>query len=173
MVSEDAAMRSDPRTGRHEDRRERLRRRPGGPGSEAGALRSCCLDVAYYNTLVGRVKNKAQVLFIAVTQLIQSLLNEFPDDTSRFRWTGRGGGPIIARTCCEAFPAWTCGSCRKGTEASTYEMRTGGRTVRLSFEVEADDLYLPVSLASMVSKYRPRAAHGLHERVLRRHECGA
>jgi ribonuclease HII len=41
----------------------------------------------------------------------------------------------------------------EGAEASTYEMRAGGRTVRLSFEVGADDLYLPVSLASMVSKY--------------------
>jgi ribonuclease HII len=38
-------------------------------------------------------------------------------------------------------------------QASTYELRIGRRLVRLSFEVEADDRYLPVSLASMVSKY--------------------
>ena len=41
----------------------------------------------------------------------------------------------------------------EGPQTSSYELRAGGRTVRLSFEVEADDRYLPVSLASMVSKY--------------------
>lgn len=38
-------------------------------------------------------------------------------------------------------------------ECSIYEMSAGSRVVRLTFEVEADDRYLPVSLASMVSKY--------------------
>jgi len=42
---------------------------------------------------------------------------------------------------------------QEGDRTSVYELRTGGRMVRLSFEVEADDLYLPVALASMVSKY--------------------
>ena len=42
---------------------------------------------------------------------------------------------------------------QEGDECSVYEMRNGTRTVRLTFEVEADDRYLPVSLASMISKY--------------------
>jgi ribonuclease HII len=36
---------------------------------------------------------------------------------------------------------------------SSYELSGNGRIVRVSFIVKADDHFLPVSLASMVSKY--------------------
>lgn len=122
-------------------------------GAKLVRLQSCCLDVAYYNTMVGRVKNKSQVLFITVTQLIQDLLNDFSDDTIHILVDRQGGRAHYREHLLRSFPGMDLRIVAEGAEASTYEMRAGGRTVRLSFEVGADDLYLPVSLASMVSKY--------------------
>jgi ribonuclease HII len=122
-------------------------------GAKLVQVRSCCLDVAYYNTLVGRVKNKSQVLFIAVTQLIQGLLDGFPDDVMHVQIDRQGGRAHYREHLLRSFPGWDLRIVQEGPEASTYEMRTGGRTLRLSFEVGADDRYLPVSLASMISKY--------------------
>ena len=122
-------------------------------GAKLVLLRSCCLDVAYYNTLVGQVKNKAQVLFIAVTQLMQSLLDGFSDDVIQIQVDRQGGRVHYRENLLRSFPGMDLRIVQEGDRTSTYELRTGGRLVRLSFEVEADDLYLPVSLASMVSKY--------------------
>ena len=122
-------------------------------GAKLVHLQSCCLDVAYYNTLVGRVKNKAQVLFITVTQLIQNLLNEFSDDTIHILVDRQGGRAHYREHLLRSFAGMDLRIVAEGAETSTYELRAGGRTIRLSFEIGADDLYLPVSLASMVSKY--------------------
>jgi len=122
-------------------------------GAKLVQLRSCCLDVAYYNTMVGRVKNKAQVLFIAVTQLIQGILNEFSDDTIHILVDRQGGRAHYRENLLRSFSGMDLRIMDEGPQSSVYELRAGGRTVRLSFEVGADDLYLPVSLASMVSKY--------------------
>jgi ribonuclease HII len=42
---------------------------------------------------------------------------------------------------------------RESPELSSYELRAKNRAMCLHFEVGADEKYLPVSLASMVSKY--------------------
>jgi ribonuclease HII len=122
-------------------------------GTKLVHLRSCCLDVAYYNTMVSHVKNKAQVLFIAVTQLMQSLLDEFRDDVIHIQVDRQGGRAHYRENLLRSFPGMDLRIVGEGPQASVYELRAGGRMVRLSFEVNADDRYLPVSLASMVSKY--------------------
>ncbi|MHC4487236.1 MAG: hypothetical protein ACYS4T_18890 [Planctomycetota bacterium] len=91
-------------------------------GIELLALKSCCLDVAYYNKMVGGVKNKASVLFTATSRLVKQAFMELK---------------IL----------------RESPAASSYELQTDGRGMRLHFVVGADDRFLPVSLASMVSKY--------------------
>lgn len=122
-------------------------------GARLVCLRSCCLDVAYYNTLVDNVKNKAQVLFIAVTELMQSILDEFPDDEIRILVDRQGGRAHYRENLLRSFPEADLRIVREGELTSIYEMRMGKRMIRLSFEVNADELYLPVSLASMASKY--------------------
>ena len=42
---------------------------------------------------------------------------------------------------------------RETPATSSYELKTSGRGMRLHFVVKADDRFLPVSLASMTSKY--------------------
>jgi ribonuclease HII len=122
-------------------------------GAGLVALHSSCLDVAYYNRMVERVRNKAQVLFIAVTQLIQSILDQCHDDHVCILVDRQGGRARYRENLRRSFPGLDLRIVQEGDEVSTYEMRAGSRRVRLSFAVQADDLYLPVALASMVSKY--------------------
>lgn len=122
-------------------------------GAALVRLRTCCLDVAFYNKMVHSVRNKAQVLFIAVTQLIQDLLKEFPRESIHIRIDRQGGRAHYRENLLRSFPDLELAVVQEGEECSIYEMGSGTRTVRLTFEVEADDRYLPVSLASMISKY--------------------
>jgi ribonuclease HII len=122
-------------------------------GAKLVQLRSCCLDVAYYNLMVSRVKNKAQVLFIAVTELIQGLLNQFPEETIHIQVDRQGGRAHYRENLLRSFSGMDLRIVEEGAQASVYELQTRGRLIRLSFEVGGDDLYLPVALASMVSKY--------------------
>jgi hypothetical protein len=122
-------------------------------GAQLVHLRSSCLDVAYYNTMVERVKNKSQVLFIAVTELIQGLLDRFPAEDLHIQVDRQGGRTRYRESLLRSFPGGDLRIVQEGEGTSTYELRLGSRRVRLSFEVKADDRYLPVALASMVSKY--------------------
>ncbi len=122
-------------------------------GMKLVCLRSSCLDVAYYNTMVERVKNKAQVLFIAVTQLIQGILDQFPDNDIRILVDRQGGRAHYRANLLRSFADADLRIVQEGDKTSIYELRFGPRVLRLTFEVNADNLYLPVALASMISKY--------------------
>lgn len=122
-------------------------------GGSLADLRTCCLDVAYFNRMVQNVRNKAQVLFIAVTQLIHALLSKFPGQEIHVQVDRQGGRAHYRDNLLRSFPDMELTVVQEGEECSIYEMRDASRRVRLTFEIEADDRYLPVSLASMVSKY--------------------
>ncbi len=122
-------------------------------GAALAHVRTCCLDVAHFNRMVNRVRNKAQVLFIAVTQLIQALLDAFPRESLHILIDRQGGRAHYRENLLRSFPDLDLAVVRESEECSVYEMRRGAGTVRLTFEIEADDRFLPVSLASMVSKY--------------------
>ncbi len=122
-------------------------------GARLVCLRSCCLDVAYYNAMVNKVRNKAQVLFIAVTELVQSILDGFPDDEIRILVDRQGGRARYRENLLRSFTGVDLKIIQEGEQGSIYEMRLGRRLVRLSFETGADERYLPVSLASMAGKY--------------------
>lgn len=122
-------------------------------GAALTHLQTCCLDVAYFNRMVDKVRNKAQVLFITVTQLIQGLLVRFPRETIHIQIDRQGGRAHYREHLLRSFPDMELAIVKEDEECSAYEMRGAGRTVRLTFEVKADDCHLPVSLASMISKY--------------------
>jgi ribonuclease HII len=115
-------------------------------------LRSCCLDVAYYNTMVEHVKNKSQVLFITTSRLIQDLLEKFPSDDIHVQIDRQGGRAHYREHLLRSFPGMDLRIVHEDDRRSTYELRAS-RLLRLTFEVGGDDRYLPVSLASMVCKY--------------------
>ena len=51
------------------------------------------------------------------------------------------------------FPYMELRILRETPHSSSYELKSDGKLMRLHFVVDADERFLPVSLASMVSKY--------------------
>lgn len=122
-------------------------------GIELKNIKSCCLDVAYYNKLVEAVKNKASVLFTATSQLIQAAHNDFAGDNLHIVIDRQGGRMHYHQNLQRMFPDMSLSIIHESPVVSSYDLQTNGRAMRVHFVVGADRKYLPVSLASMVSKY--------------------
>jgi ribonuclease HII len=122
-------------------------------GIELEGLKSCCLDVAYYNKMVTTVKNKASVLFTATSQLIQTALDQFGREDLHIIIDRQGGRMHYRNNLQRMFPEMSLRIVRESPAVSSYELQTHGGGMCVHFVVGADDKYLPVSLASMVSKY--------------------
>ena len=122
-------------------------------GIELLELKSCCMDVAYYNKMVSSVKNKASVLFTAVSRLIKEAFDNFADDDLQIIIDRQGGRVRYRKNLQRMFPDMELKILHESSTASSYELQTNGRGMRLHFVVDADERFLPVSLASMVSKY--------------------
>lgn len=122
-------------------------------GIELLELKSCCLDVAYYNKMVAAVKNKANVLFSATCSLIKSAYDNFPGDDLQIIVDRQGGRVHYRKNLQRMFGDMELKILRESPATSSYELQAGGKTMRVHFVVGADGRFLPVSLASMVSKY--------------------
>jgi ribonuclease HII len=125
----------------------------GSNGIELLDLKSCCLDVAYYNKMVAAVKNKANVLFSATCSLIKSAYDNFGSDDLQIVVDRQGGRVHYRKNLQRMFGDMELKILKESPATSSYELRAGGRTMRVHFVVGADKRFLPVSLASMVSKY--------------------
>lgn len=116
-------------------------------------LKSCCLDVGLYNKMVGSVKNKARVLFTATSRLIKSVFDEFGGDELQIVVDRQGGRVRYRANLQRMFEGMELQILSESPAASSYELRANRKKMRLHFVVGADERFLPVSLASMVSKY--------------------
>jgi ribonuclease HII len=118
-------------------------------------LKSCCLDVAYYNKMVSAVRNKASVLFTAACTLINSAFDSFAADGLHLHIIiDRQGGRVRYRRVLQRmFPDMQLKILKETPAASSYELLRDGKQMRLHFAVGADDRFLPVALASMLSKF--------------------
>ena len=125
----------------------------GSNGIELLTLRSCCLDVAYYNKMVASVRNKARVLFSATSRLIKSAFDNFGDRELQIVVDRQGGRIRYCRSLQRMFADMELRVLKETTASSSYELKANGKQMRLHFVVGADEHFLPVSLASMVSKY--------------------
>jgi ribonuclease HII len=122
-------------------------------GIELLELKSYCLDVAYYNRMVSSVKNKASVLFTATSGLIKRAFDNFAGDDLQIIVDRQGGRVRYRKNLQRMFPDMELKILRESPAASSYELQIDGKGMRLHFVVGADERFLPVSLASMVSKY--------------------
>lgn len=122
-------------------------------GIELLTLRSCCLDVEYYNKMVSSVKNKASVLFTATSQLIKGAYDNFAGGELQIVVDRQGGRVRYRRSLQRMFPDMELKILHESESASSYELKVSRKKMRLHFVVGADGRFLPVSLASMVSKY--------------------
>ena len=122
-------------------------------GMELLELQSCCLDVAYYNKMVASVKNQAQVLFTATSQLVKRAFDNFAGDDLQIVVDRQGGRVRYRKNLQRMFPEMELRILRESPSTSSYELQADGKGMRVHFVVGADKRFLPVSLASMVSKY--------------------
>ncbi len=124
-----------------------------GNGLKLLELKSCCLDVAFYNRMVSEVKNKANVLFSTTTQLIKNAYDFFGTEQLQVLIDRQGGRAHYRRPLQLMFPGTELKILRESGTVSSYELKDSCRTMRIHFVVGADRKFLPVSLASMVSKF--------------------
>ncbi|MEJ2649147.1 MAG: hypothetical protein P8016_12165 [Sedimentisphaerales bacterium] len=116
-------------------------------------IRTCCLDVARYNEMVDAVKNKASVLFTAISQLIKKDYDNYGDQDLQIIIDRQGGRTRYRPNLQKMFPNMELKILRESSAVSSYELSAGKKMMRLHFVVGADNKYMPVSLASMTSKY--------------------
>jgi len=124
-------------------------------------LKSRCLDVAYYNEMVSAVRNKASVLFTATCALIKSAFDNFGADGLHVIIDRQGGRVRYRRPLQRMFPDMQLKILKETPRISSYELLRNGKqtrsepvkSMRLHFAVGADDRFLPVALASMLSKF--------------------
>jgi ribonuclease HII len=116
-------------------------------------LKSHYLEVAHYNKMVSAVRNKASVLFTAVCALIKSAFDEFSADDLNVIIDRQGGRMRYRRPLLQMFPDMHLKILKETPTVSSYELQRDGKKMRLHFAVDADDRFLPVSLASMLSKF--------------------
>lgn len=116
-------------------------------------LRSLCFDVAHYNRQVAAVRNKANVLFGAVCRLIKEAFDNSGEDNLQVIVDRQSGRVRYASALMRMFPQMQLAVLREQPKASSYELTAGGKKMRLHFAIDADERFLPVSLASMASKY--------------------
>jgi ribonuclease HII len=122
-------------------------------GIELLGLQSRILEVAYYNKMIEAVKNKAKVLFTAVAELMQSAIEQFKNETIEIVVDRQGGRSHYRRELQLIFEGRELRVIHEDQDRSSYELSGGKNKLRVHFVVGADDKFLPVSLASMVSKY--------------------
>jgi ribonuclease HII len=122
-------------------------------GMELLELKSFCLDVAYYNRMVAAVKNKADVLFTATSSLIKNALDSFEGDNLQIMVDRQGGRVHYRKNLQRMFADMELRILSESPATSSYELQGDGKHMRVHFVVGADKRFLPVSLASMVSKY--------------------
>ncbi len=123
------------------------------------AIRSQCIDVGYYNRLIDAVRNKSTVLFSISCGLLRQSF-DLSDDQEMEAVVDRQGGRMHYRSGLQTmFEGFDMAILNETDQISTYQLTRRGvsgqlqRRLRVHFLVGADGRSLPVSLASMVSKY--------------------
>lgn len=116
-------------------------------------FQSRCLDVAYYNHQVGIVRNKSNVLFTETCWLLQQAMQFDRQEDLQVVVDRQGGRVHYRESLLRMFPGMDLSILRETEQMSSYEIKETHRKIRLHFVVKADARCMPVSLASMVSKY--------------------
>ncbi|HYT92814.1 MAG TPA: hypothetical protein VEL76_29120, partial [Gemmataceae bacterium] len=119
-----------------------------------GLIRSIVVCPARFNALLDRWDNKAVVLSLSLTQLLQHNANpdEGAEPVSVFV-DKHGGRNTYAAVLQQAYPEGVIIAREEGKDRSVYQLEGGRRPVELTFQPRADATHFCVALASMVSKY--------------------
>jgi hypothetical protein len=122
-------------------------------GMRLVSLSARCLDVGFYNSRVETVRNKARVLFGELCGLISELVCGGHPGPFQFVIDRQGGRVNYHQELLRMFPEAELTIIRQDEKMSSYEMSYVNKQIRIHFAAGADARFLPVCLASMVSKY--------------------
>lgn len=114
---------------------------------------SRCLDVAHYNKQVDDVKNKANVLFTAISTLIKRAFDTYGSEQLQIIVDRQGGRVRYRKNLQRMFADMELKILRETPKASSYQLQADGKKMKIHFVVGADSGFFAVSLASMLSKY--------------------
>jgi len=123
------------------------------------SIRSRCVDVGLYNRLIDAVQNKSTVLFSITCGLIQEAIDRSNDERVEVVVDRQGGRMRYRSGLQTMFEGFDMAVLCEDDQVSRYLLTSRGRNgkpdrqIRVHFAVEADGRSLPVSLASLVSKY--------------------
>lgn len=122
-------------------------------GMKLLSIQTQCLDVAHYNRLIDKINNKASVLFLTTAGLIKSIWDNSCDDNIQIIVDRQGGRSHYRKKLQTMFPDLEMAIIGESDSLSSYELKGAQKQMRIHFVTKADQKHLPVSLASMVSKY--------------------
>jgi len=117
-------------------------------------LQARCLEVSDFNEKIRMVKNKSRVLFGELCCLIDAVFRSEAtvSDKVQFLIDQQGGRLNYRPEIQRMFPDMELTELKADANLNSYELAAGSRAMRLHFTAGADEKFLPVSLASMVSK---------------------
>jgi ribonuclease HII len=128
-------------------------------GMGIAGIWSRCVDVGHYNHLIDAVRNKSTVLFSISCGLLRHAYDQTCDEELEVVVDRQGGRMHYRSGLQTMFEGFDMAILGETDQVSSYQLtrRAGpdgpGRRLRVHFLVGADGQSLPVSLASMVSKY--------------------
>jgi hypothetical protein len=110
-----------------------------------------------FNRMVAATRSKASASFTFVASHLASIWDRFGEHGPIVAIDRQSGRMRYRELLAQCFPSASITVMREDSAVSAYRLRddTGGprRSMMVHFEVNGDGLHLPVSLASMVSKY--------------------
>jgi hypothetical protein len=115
-------------------------------------LQASVLFPAAFNTAVGRVGNKAEVLSLTTLRLARRVLENLPPGRAIVVCDKHGGRNFYAALLQHVFPDELVAVRHESAALSVYEVRHAGRQMEFRFQPKGEQ-HLPTALASMTAKY--------------------
>jgi len=134
-------------------------------------IRSLILFPEAWNAGLERTGNKATLLSQSTMQLLHEMLGRCDGTELLVRCDKHGGRRRYAAYIWEVLPEGLVETLSEGAVASRYRVRTGKRRMEIGF-FRGGERFLPVALASMVSKYLREVSMNVFNEFWLRHLPG-
>lgn len=111
------------------------------------------LPEGHYNRLIDQTRNKSVALYGLVLRLIHRIAGAYPRHSLRIMVDKLGATSHYAPGLMRAFEDRRLKVIAEDPDHSAYEMVTGPSSWQVSFTRRGDSKYMPVAMASLISKY--------------------
>ena len=122
-------------------------------GVELLDMRAQPIFTSDFNRMIAATQNKSTTTFDVTSNLLMWLWNSCRDDDVRIVVDRQGGRVHYRIPLQRVFPDCTLKVLEESEKCSAYQLRTGSRSVEISFVVGGEGVSLSTALASMLSKY--------------------